>query len=457
MQRNLDGGLILRSISAGVASDRENLATFYSETFSETSGEDESALYHWVNDLLAPHHPSVTDDDMWVVVDPAQEDKIVSAVLLIPQTWRFGDIAVPVGRVELVATHKDYRRRGLVRAQIETAHARSEALGHLMQGITGIGHYYRRFGYTMAVDLGTRSLYPLSLIPKVPEPKPDAKPDAKPDTTPRFTVRRAAATDIPNLMAWEAYRAQRAGLSLLRSENEWRYELEGRHPDAPFHLYIHIVTNASGEDVGFFSVRALPAFKQLGCMHIVIGEKASYLDTFDDILRGIGSFVEAFRQDKPDFAPPLIEFDSSQSPHLDTMFSRTWGVVLRPDANVYAWYLRVADLGRFIRHVAPVLERRLEGSGANRYTGSLKIGFYDLTGLEITFEQGRIVDAVARAFDQHEGDAEFPYLTFLNVLFGHRSEIDIRAALPETYGTRKAMMLMQALFPRERHYLYALA
>ncbi len=55
----------------------------------------------------------------------------------------------------------------------------------------------------------------------------------------------------------------------------------------------------------------------------------------------------------------------------------------------YAWYLRVPDVPAFIRHIAPVLERRLARSILTGYTGDLKVDFYN-GGLRLHFEQGKI-------------------------------------------------------------------
>jgi hypothetical protein len=116
----------------------------------------------------------------------------------------------------------------------------------------------------------------------------------------------------------------------------------------------------------------------------------------------------------------------------------------------------VPDLPAFIRHIAPVLEKRLENSGANRYTGDLKIGFYDLTGLTIHFENGRITSVTQGELPQYEGDADFPYLTFLNVLFGHRTLDELAYVLPEVTFNRKAAVLLDALFPAKRSWVVAL-
>src|SRR5690606_40300370 len=124
MYKTLSGDLVLRSLSEGCRSDADRLPGFYGEMLGGVESES-AELAAWTKDLISGNHPTVTADDVWVVVDPSKDDQIVSATLLIPQIWRYEEIEIPVGRVELVATHPDYRRRGLVRALMQTAHERS--------------------------------------------------------------------------------------------------------------------------------------------------------------------------------------------------------------------------------------------------------------------------------------------------------------------------------------------
>ena len=77
----------------------------------------------------------------------------MSALFLIPQVWSYGGVAMPVGQPELIATHPDYRRRGLIRTQFDVVHEWSRAAGQLWQFISGIPWYYRQFGYVYALDL----------------------------------------------------------------------------------------------------------------------------------------------------------------------------------------------------------------------------------------------------------------------------------------------------------------
>ncbi len=435
MKQVLESGLVLRSLSEGIQSDSDNLSQFYMDVFREEGDMDYEFIGGWTDDLITGNHPIVTADDIWVVIDPEHDDKIVSALLLIPQTWRYEDIELPVGRVELVATDKDYRQRGLVRQLMTVAHERSVSLGHIMQGITGIQHYYRRFGYAMTINLGTGVQLPVSAIPKL-----------KDDQKPKFTLRRATTEDIPNIQKWESYEQRDAGLSIIR---DWEYELNRRSRNTVITLQVFIIQMVDGDDVGFVSVHMDQIYKSLDVWHYIMGETSSYLDTFDDVMRGIKSQADTFYADLDDDKYPVrIRFDSGVSPAVYTIIRKLDNGIVRD--LIYTWYIRVEDLPAFIKHIAPVLEHRLAGSGANRFTGELKVGFYKLNGITITFADGKITEVVASAMTQYEGDAALPYDTFLNILFGHRTRREMAYVLPDIYSNRKAEILFESLFPKMR-------
>lgn len=438
MQKILKDNLVLRSLSEGIESDRANLTSFYTGVFGEEGDEDAVLIGNWVDELLAGQHPTVTFEDIWVVVDPANDDKIASALLLIPQTWRYEHIEVPVGRVEIVATDKDYRQRGLVRELMTVAHDRSQSLGHIMQGITGIGHYYRRFGYTMAIDLGGRILMPYAQIPEL-----------KAEQTPKFTLRRATGDDILNIEKWEAYERRNGGLSVVR---DWDYEINQRPKDTPISMQIFIVESADGDDVGFVSMHMDRFYRDIHIWYFIIGDQSNYFDTFDDVLRGIKAHADEFYANLPDDKSPIeLRFDGGVSPAIQTIARKLNNATVRD--LMYAWYIRVDDVPVFIKHIAPVLEKRLQGSGMNRFTGEFKIGFYKLNGIKITFEDGGITDVVATEMAQYDADTAFAYDTFLNLLFGHRTRREIAHILPETYANRKADLLLDALFPKMRTFI----
>lgn len=443
MRQELANNLILRSLSEGHESDRRDLPDFYQRVFGEAGDEDALAIGIWTRDLMRGDHPSVTLDDIWVVVDAAHDEKIVSALLLIPQTWYYEDVPLPVGRVEIVATDKDYRQRGLIRALINAAHQRSESYGHLMQGITGIGHYYRRFGYGMAIDLGIRAILPFSAVPKL-----------KDGESPRYTLRPAVESDVPRLAAWDQYHMRHFGLSHPRPEAFWRYEFT-RSPGALFYMQPQIVTSVDGEEVGYVGMRAGAYDAWFACNNYVVGPESSYLDTFDDVMRGLKKLAGEFYTQHPEVETHNILFDSSTPEAVDTLVRKTFAGQTRK--ALYAWYVRVADMPRFMRTIAPVLERRLRESGAHRFTGALKIAFYDLTGVTLYFDEGRLIEVMAGEMSPDDADAAFPYHAFLSVVLGHRTADEIEYILPETFTTRKGALLLEILFPPRRAWVFPMA
>lgn len=445
MQREIKAGLILRSLSEGFASDRENLSKFYVDTFVEAYGDDEAVLGPWVDALIAGNHPAMTDDDVWVVVNPAEGDRIVSALLLIPQAWRYDGIEVGVGRVELVGTNVEYRRKGLIRELMDVAHERSLALGHTMTAITGISHYYRRFGYTMGVELGAGAAMPLGSVPRLPA-----------DKTPEYTLRPASDADIPHLIAWDKYSSHQSLLTVVRDEPLWHYELHGRKPDHIWLLDILIITRAvDGVDVGYVALRQ--RFDEtLTLLTYVVSAESSYLATFEDVLRGIKLHAETKYPENP---PTLLAVDSGMPEALVMLFDRTYPA--RVQKRYYAWYMRVPSMAKFIQQIAPVLEARLVNSGAHCYTGTLQLNFFDLSGVRVRFENGKIAEAFDLKFatvqEETASDAAFPYNSFLNVLFGHRTFEDIEQIMPDTFVPRKPAILLSAMFPRKRSRIMPIA
>ncbi|MCI0712336.1 MAG: GNAT family N-acetyltransferase, partial [Chloroflexi bacterium] len=371
----LRDGLRLHSLRDNPTGNRDDVATFYRDVFVDQYGEGDEPIKPWTLDLIAENHPTVTDDDVWMVIDPTRDNMIVSAVLLIPQVWRYENIEIPVGRVELVATHKDYRNRGLVRALIDTAHERSATLGHKMQGITGIPHYYRQFGYAMAVRLGSGAEMPLSTIKPLPE-----------DKTPDFTIKPATEADIPDIMAFSDYHDRQTLLSVVRTPDEWRYELSGKRPESDMRYDTFMIVDSHQQNVGYLCLLYRGQSNRILTLAYVVGERSSYLATFEDVLRAIKAHADALEDE---FL--YLAFEGNIHPTVYTLLDHKSYTKIHQYR--YAWYIRIPDMADFLTTIAQVLERRLKESGANRYSGSIGVTFHDKTGVTLTFEDGKLIEA----------------------------------------------------------------
>lgn len=437
MKKLLRDGLVLRTLSEGFASDRERLPQFYADVNGEgLSPENKYRCVCWVNDLMSAH-PTTTPDDIFIVVDPAQDDCIASAALLIPQTWRYEDISISVGRPELCGTNPNYRRRGLMRELFSVIHERSAALRNQMQAITGIPYFYRQFGYTMAVDMGEEgATFPLGVVV---------------DRASAFTLRPATNDDVPRLAEWHDTMARGRLLTERRSPEQWRYEVLGHHSESGRAMDFQVIVDAAGEGVGYLELYVHRMQNHIvECAGYVVGDQSSYLETFDDVMVGIRQWA----QTRYGECPALLTFGAGIHETLNCLIARTrGGVAHRVD---YPWYVRVPEMTPFLWHIQPVLERRLEGSGAHRYTGDLRIGFYDMTGIQINFERGHITEIeTIRGKDGY--DISFPWNMLWNVVFGHHSADEICAILPDVWPNGKAAVLLDVLFPKKKSWLKGLA
>jgi len=121
---------------------------------------------------------------------------------------------------------------------------------------------------------------------------------------------------------------------------------------------------------------------------------------------------------------------------------------LMSNVNPYAFYMRVPDLPGFLHLIIPVLEQRLASSACSGHTGLLRISFYQ-NGITLKLEAGRITEISAYApTDWRDGDAFFPGLSFLRLLFQSHSLDELRQAHTDCLASPYGRALLNAFFPR---------
>ena len=209
------------------------------------SSEADAAKYIALNELVAREgaiadrllhaHPRTTFAD-YMMVEDTGSGKAVSTTCLIPWQLRFGQLTLDLAMLEMVVTHPDYRRRGLVRTQIQAIHQLAASRGFDACIIQGIPYYYRQFGYAYALDHTPRVTLDAAHVP------------ASLATSRAYRFRHAVSADVAILS--ELYAREQAvyELSVRRSPEDWRYLLD--------HLYLHqttLVENAqTGAPVGYW-------------------------------------------------------------------------------------------------------------------------------------------------------------------------------------------------------------
>jgi len=436
---DLGDGFVLRRAQP---EDAEAIAAFNARVHHSPGGpferrEPHAGIAAMTRDLISGDHPACGPGDFTVVEDTGT-GSVVSSACLIEQHFSYGGVEVRAGLPELVGTHPDYRGRGLVREQMAVLHAWSREHGHLMQAIAGIPYFYRRFGYEMAVWMGSgRRLFARDL-PVRPSDAPPSDTTTGEDRL--FRLRPATVSDAPFLSDLDLRSVRRYLLASPREAAIWRYEIAGRDPESDEYLQVKILERPAGEAVGYVCHARDLSAGTLPVHAYELADGVSWLEANPFVLNALAQAAG----ERPD----SLTFSLGQShPFYDAFPDPPLYDLDRDDH--YSFYVRIPNLPSFILKVAPVLEERLSNSVAAGHTASLEISFYS-SGLRLEILHGRLNSAeLWNPTPENSGDASFPDLTFLQLLFGHHSLQELSLAFPDcSPGSGDTQAILKALFPQ---------
>ena len=338
----------------------------------------------------------------------AEGDRVVSSLCLLPAWLRVASVDLPVGQPEFVATAASHEHRGLVRAQMGVVHRWSEERGDLVQVITGIPYFYRRFGYEYAIPFPRLRLVTPGVAMSMPE---------------GWSVRRAGPDEVPAIARLHA-RAQ-AGVPLAATRNEewWRWWLGVEGP-APTHVaekdgIVHGVADIGEGPPGVYdaatTVRAV-AYDALDALHAFLAEAAA---------RG---------------KPVAVEERGRQTGPAEAISQRHPGH--------YALYVRVADPAALLDRLRTVLSDRLAASPRAGTSGRLLLSTYS-SSIIINYERGEVV-AVETGPPQQDpvgqGGAGVPPDLIATLVFGRYGATAL-AARHDDVRLGRVADLMETLFP----------
>jgi hypothetical protein len=303
-----------------------------------------------------------------------------------------------------------------------------------VQAITGIPWYYRQFGYEMGLSLGGSRAGFKSQVPKLQDSDGE-----------KFHVRSATENDLSFIA--EAYEQgmQRYLVTSIRDEALWRYELHGKSDKNANRREFRVIETAGGERVGFLAHPPRLWRNKVGATLYELSPGTSWLAVTPAVVRYLWAVGEewAARDPKQELEQFAFWLGAEHPAY------QVFGDQLPETRQPYAWYVRVANLPRFLRHLAPVVERRLADSYLSGHTGQLHISSYR-DGLQLKFENGRLtaVEPWQPTRDK-QGDAAFPDLTFLQLLFGYRSLEELKRAFADCWtANSEGRALLEALFPK---------
>jgi len=260
-----------------------------------------------------------------------------------------------------------------------------------------------------------------------------------------YQVRSAMVEDIPLL--GELYGAYLATSPIVRPRDsaQWHYELFTAHPESIPALRVRMIEMLDGQAVAYAAWEQWGTSFGIRELGVLAGHSWRAVGRF--LVRHLRREAETLNQTRvPEKHLTNITFNLGEDHPVYEALEPELERQIRP----YAWYVRVPDIPAFLRHIAPALEARLARSVVAGYTGTLRINLYQ-SRLTLVWERGRLVE-VGEGYDYErldEGDALFPYLTFLQLLFSYRSIDELTQSCADLYTTSgDALVVLRALFPK---------
>ena len=431
--KDLGSGLVLRRARA---EDAEALAELNASVLSDVGDEERAAgIRAWTTDLISGRHPCFSPESFTIVEDRSSS-AIISSLALISQTWTYDGIEFDVGSIDLVATHPEYRGRGLVRTQMALAHGWSAERGEMVQVVGGGFPFYRQFGYETAVEwLGGRA-----------GGRGD-EPDSTAAETEPVQLRPATREDLSYVSEVYSQGMERYLVSCARDETMWCYELDGRSDREHHRVAFRIILSPEGEAVGLLLHWPGLIGGEMKVRAFELSEDVSWSSVTPSVLRYLRSAGEQVAGSEP-WSGVISLMLGTEHPAYEAVKDQ-----LPRQIRPFAWYVRVADVPKFVRHVTPALERRL-AAHLKGWTGELLLSF-GTRGMRIVLEHGRLAKVEDWTPPQNHDpapdvpDVTFPGLTFVQLLFGFRSLDDLEYAFPDTtVGSDETRELVDVLFPK---------
>jgi predicted N-acetyltransferase YhbS len=306
-------GLLLRT---GTPADLQQIGELLADR-----GEPDDAVDH----RLVVEDPDAGWECCAVVVDG---DRVVATATLLDELVSLGKVELPAGQVELVATARGYEGRGLVRALMNWAHARSAERGHAVQVMIGIPYFYRLFGYEYAIDV------PPALVVSSPR-------QGTGDSAPGVEFRLARPEDLPALTELQDAAQAAFDVRMPHSPSRRRWLLD--HESSATWLL-----ERSGLAVATARLRDSDG-------EVLVAEAAAVdVAAADELLRRAAAL-------SPQSSLRVVE-------RTGTVTGDRWQEVTAADSerDAQQYYVRIPDPAVLLDRLRPVLSERLANSGLDR-------------------------------------------------------------------------------------------
>ncbi|KAI1291570.1 hypothetical protein EDD11_008847 [Mortierella claussenii] len=410
---------------------------------------------------------------------PRGENPLIAGINLQQFIGYFGNVKFMYGVPEIVATHPNYRSKGLMRRLfLDLVHPASGLRGDVIQVIAGIPHFYRQFGYEYALGFGSCNPQKLNDLSSI-SPLGVHEAIEKSGQGEPFLLRTPSDDDVPHLvkMSTPEKMLSQVGAGLLYDEGYWRFwvrdavaNMTTKHDVTRNHWII--VDTTTGHDCGVLMTRSKP---MLSIYLFVLDEGHNYRDAVYSVLRQAIEIANG---------PTAWEKRAQKEQKGKKSQRRPRNSRSTVMTSKFKMYTRIPSYANFLLKIAPVLEERLFQSCLKGITVIWQFDFFRKVvgsagkGLKVVFESGKLISAsddwvapspfpkvmaararIAKAKEENQPDikplvyqAQFAPLTFTRLVVGDLimdQMTDMYAECSVTEGGTDAKMMLDILFPKQ--------
>ncbi len=359
-------------------------------------------------------HPGMTPRNFFSLWDG---DRMVATLNLIPMTWSLGDVPLSVAEMGLVATHPDYRHRGLQRLLNAKFDKRTREDGYDLAAIEGIPYFYRQFGYEYSVTLDEGVTIPLAKLP----------------TQTTSNISPLQPDEIPVAMNLLETSQRKYLIHSMRSPREWATQekagIVGEHKSTTYAVRI------SDEIIAYFRAG--------------IEGKAVLLHEITEANKATSAMIAAFlrRLGEENGATGLVSREGYSEPFSKYLFDLS-ASKRRP----YAWQMKVINYIQLLEKIKQVFKERIKRSPLHGYTGSIPLNLYVFT-ITLTFENGIVVKVDQSQSEQRE-DIRVNPRVFPKMLLGYRSIDELEVEYPDVMIKPEYRQIIEIIFPKWNSHIH---
>jgi hypothetical protein len=417
----------------GTPADAEGYANLAARSFKKNHSEpDNEIVANYARDLLSGTHPLCPSERVAVVVDA--NNHVVAAAALMDQPLMYAGIPLAVGRPEIVVSDTAVRKRGFIRQIMRWLHAKSAENGDIAQAITGIEYYYKQFGYEWMIDFPGGAKVLFAQLPALASDAPSVTLRAVTSSElPQFISMYDVDRQRPNVLVTTPLSAEYLAFTMAQSVSS-----EGNLP--------YFIVNQHDHIIGYLLIGKCCWQGEMDVRGWGLVQGIVWKDYLIPIMHALLTIIPVLHkkpgQEVVTTADLMLDTNHVIHPLLKSYLPHT-------AADLYVWYIRVADLVPLLQKIAPVLDTRLAQSAFAGYSGTKHISFFR-GGIALTWQQGQLTNVCHWQPPVEFGKAEayYPPGIMAQQIFGWRSLSELRTLGPDIDADNETSQLLEILFPK---------